>query len=341
MVRFSNTNIALDYYPFGMLMPGRSYSSTAYKYGFNGKEKDDEVKASGNSLDFGARLYDSRLGRWLSLDPLQAKYPMLTPYSFVANCPLIIIDREGKENVIYLVLADNSVTPKQAQEIAAQATANFRMIGLKTEVVYLDKKMNGETYAQLDKTDGVAVIGQRDNVVNMVHSFKPSFSNELEDQLFGYDNNPEQSENTGNVIAIESTKTVKFAKDAKNTSFIEAAALLINHGRGHNAGLNHQGEQPKINPNPFIKRNDYFFQEQVITPFEPNIMSEGKEMVYLNKGKGLKLFLNIPNNNSNKVGELSNVRAIMERFGNSDPVAKLVNKKNTNPKFGQVMERDK
>jgi len=54
-----------EYYPFGMEMPGRIASSEDYRYGFNGKEKDDEVKGSGNSLDFGARMYDSRLGRWI------------------------------------------------------------------------------------------------------------------------------------------------------------------------------------------------------------------------------------------------------------------------------------
>ncbi|WMJ74875.1 hypothetical protein RCC89_17155 [Cytophagaceae bacterium ABcell3] len=37
-----------DYYPFGMMMPGRNYSSQDYRYGFNGMEKDDEVKGSGN-----------------------------------------------------------------------------------------------------------------------------------------------------------------------------------------------------------------------------------------------------------------------------------------------------
>ena len=34
-----------------------------YPSGFNGKENDDEIKGVGNSLDFGARMYDSRLGR--------------------------------------------------------------------------------------------------------------------------------------------------------------------------------------------------------------------------------------------------------------------------------------
>ena len=54
------------------------------------------MKGLGNSLDFGARMYDSRLGRWLSLDPLQAKYPGLTPYGFVANSPLMFIDPDGR-----------------------------------------------------------------------------------------------------------------------------------------------------------------------------------------------------------------------------------------------------
>lgn len=50
-----------DYYPFGMIQPGRSYNSPDYRYGFNGMEKDDEVKGSGNSYDFGARMYSSTL----------------------------------------------------------------------------------------------------------------------------------------------------------------------------------------------------------------------------------------------------------------------------------------
>jgi RHS repeat-associated protein len=69
-------------------------------FSFNGKEKDDEVKGDGNSLDFGARIYDSRLGRWLSLDPLQAKYPMFSPYHFVANNPIVFIDPDGKVIVV-------------------------------------------------------------------------------------------------------------------------------------------------------------------------------------------------------------------------------------------------
>jgi RHS repeat-associated protein len=64
---------------------------------FNGKEKDDEWNGTtGGALDFGARIYDSRIGRWLACDPLAAKYPCLSPYQFVANMPLIAIDPDGK-----------------------------------------------------------------------------------------------------------------------------------------------------------------------------------------------------------------------------------------------------
>ncbi len=97
----ANLSTAQDYYPFGMLMPGRNNEAGGYRFAFNGKEKDDEVKGVGNSLDFGARIYDSRLGRWLSVDPLQMKYPSLSPYNFVSNNPLLLIDKDGREIFIY------------------------------------------------------------------------------------------------------------------------------------------------------------------------------------------------------------------------------------------------
>jgi RHS repeat-associated protein len=67
-----------------------------YRFGFNGKEKDNEIKGTGNSLDFGARIYDSRLGKFLSLDPLMAKFPNKSPYDFAGNSPIANIDKEGK-----------------------------------------------------------------------------------------------------------------------------------------------------------------------------------------------------------------------------------------------------
>ena len=88
---------ASDYYPGGMTMPGRSYSSgSGYQYGFNGKRKDNEIYGEGNAYDFGARIQDPRLMRWLSVDPLQADYSGLSPYCYVMNSPLSAVDPDGK-----------------------------------------------------------------------------------------------------------------------------------------------------------------------------------------------------------------------------------------------------
>ncbi|MBW8686985.1 RHS repeat-associated core domain-containing protein [Chitinophaga rhizophila] len=60
---------AVEYYPFGMQMPGRAYESGGYRYGFNGKENDNEVKREENQQDYGLRIYDPRIGKFLSVDP--------------------------------------------------------------------------------------------------------------------------------------------------------------------------------------------------------------------------------------------------------------------------------
>ena len=90
---------AQDYYPFGMLsrvsLPN---SGKSYKFGFNGKMNDDEVKGGlGNQQDYGMRISDPRIGRFLSVDPITSQYPELTPYQFASNTPIRAIDLDGLE----------------------------------------------------------------------------------------------------------------------------------------------------------------------------------------------------------------------------------------------------
>jgi RHS repeat-associated protein len=93
---------AQDYYPFGSQMPGRKYSNgSKFRYGFNGKENDNEVKGEGNQLDYGMRIYDPRLGKFLSVDPLTKSYPHYTPYSFAGNKPIWCVDLDGAEEWYY------------------------------------------------------------------------------------------------------------------------------------------------------------------------------------------------------------------------------------------------
>lgn len=83
-----------DYYPFGMIMNGRSNNTgTEVNYKYTSKERDLET-----GLDyFGARYYDSKIGRWLSVDPLVYKRPGLSPYQYAQNNPLNRVDPDGRE----------------------------------------------------------------------------------------------------------------------------------------------------------------------------------------------------------------------------------------------------
>ncbi len=86
---------AQDYYSFGGIL--RSYITGALndeRYKFTGKERDTET-----SYDyFGARYYDSNLGRFLIIDPHSDSYPNLSPYVYCGNNPLCYIDPTGMDS---------------------------------------------------------------------------------------------------------------------------------------------------------------------------------------------------------------------------------------------------
>ena len=92
-----------DYYPFGLEMASRTYRDSLYRYGFNGKEKDQQGEFGLNHYDYGFRIYNPSLGRFLSVDPLARTYPMLTPYQFASNGPIEAIDLDGLERYHYWV----------------------------------------------------------------------------------------------------------------------------------------------------------------------------------------------------------------------------------------------
>jgi|GEM_PF-4682506 len=102
---FSNHYIAkkggcFHYTTFGSVMNQRTYTAPSkdYKYGFNGKEKDNEgMGGGGSTYDYGFRIYNPSLGRFLSVDPLTSTYPHYTPYQFSGNKPIWAVDIDGLE----------------------------------------------------------------------------------------------------------------------------------------------------------------------------------------------------------------------------------------------------
>lgn len=143
VVDYYNADIAstMDYYSFGMQMPGRLVNSAAYRYGFNGKENDNEVKGTGNQQDYGMRIYDPRLGRFLSVDPLTKSYPHYTPYSFAGNKPISFTDRDGEEESLASQmnrLDDALLSNKISKEEYQQRVHNLGVGGIVSAAVAAD-----------------------------------------------------------------------------------------------------------------------------------------------------------------------------------------------------------
>ncbi|WP_276878190.1 RHS repeat-associated core domain-containing protein, partial [Chryseobacterium joostei] len=91
---------ANDYYPFGMnhLKTGNAfYGQGSYKnYKYNGKELQET-----GMYDYEARFYMPDLGRWGVVDPLAEKYSSMSTFAYVANNPIIFVDPDGKDIIIY------------------------------------------------------------------------------------------------------------------------------------------------------------------------------------------------------------------------------------------------
>lgn len=98
-------------------MPGRKYNGGDYRYGFNGQEKDDEIKGEGNSQNYKYRMYDPRIARFFAVDPLAPKYPQWTPYQFAGLTPIWARELEGLEPA-YTTNADGSSLSNGTCDIA-------------------------------------------------------------------------------------------------------------------------------------------------------------------------------------------------------------------------------
>jgi RHS repeat-associated protein len=101
------TTTAQEYFAFGFAIPSRNYNlHQPYRYGFNGKENDNQVKLDfdshgipGAQQDYGERIYDPRVGRFLSTDPMKSSFSWNSPYAYAENDPISSIDLDGLEKV--------------------------------------------------------------------------------------------------------------------------------------------------------------------------------------------------------------------------------------------------
>lgn len=149
---------AMDYYAFGGTFSSYVVGSTVDKYKFTGKERDTET-----GLDyFGARYFDSKVGHWMSVDPLAEKCPGLSPYNYCLNNPLKLSDPDGNEPI------DKSDKPKlsneQKQKLAkaeAQFTVDlFKSVGKSAGEIFAENVAPTHlTASEFGQGAGLALTG--------------------------------------------------------------------------------------------------------------------------------------------------------------------------------------
>ena len=221
------------------------------RYGFNGQEKDDEIKGSGNSYDFGSRIYDPRLGKWLSLDPMQSKFPSLSPYHAFGNSPIWMVDPDGKENTIYIYVSETAKKSPALQKVDNEVLATI----VRNNIVRVSGKdninvvivTNPVTPAELDGSDAFVYIagGTASEAEAEINSFDNQFTGEGGSPVFfggndAFDNAGtsgfgDRSTTNGdkNLIGINIQNVVD-GYVGNNVSTEGALGFLITHGLGHN-----------------------------------------------------------------------------------------------------------
>ena len=128
--------------PFGSSLPNRAWSdvSRGYRYGFNGKEKDAEGMGGGSATyDYGFRIYNPNLGKFLSVDPLTGSYPWYTTYQFAGNKVIIAIDVDGLEEYIVIdYIANNNETYSKLKLV--NANLPFKVSYYSTTIPFVDNE---------------------------------------------------------------------------------------------------------------------------------------------------------------------------------------------------------
>ncbi len=151
-------NAFTDYYPFGMPMPGRNIIGD-YRYSFQGQEKDAET----NKEAFQLRLWDNRIGRWLTTDPFGE---FSSPYLGMGN------------NLISLTDPDGGMTQDCCDDWKTDTYNELDGV----EIFGVNKSKGHKGLVGLDFTISAPVLGQRTMAQSMAKAYF-DVTGELEDGL--------------------------------------------------------------------------------------------------------------------------------------------------------------
>jgi RHS repeat-associated protein len=244
-----------NYYPFGMQQVGRTYTGTAYRYGFNGKELDQE---NNGDYDYGFRIYDPRLARFLSVDPLSPKYAMLTPYQFASNTPIQAIDLDGLEaryvkstnadgSTLIEITVDVKIINNTGTHISDEGMENYAK-AIKKQIEKSYSKEDKETKTTYKTTVKPVVVPsadpEKDFYIEMVDVVKQKVIDKKTNEVI------EVPTNYSGLTDGENTEKNRFQVRVNLKTTMYKIARTAAHEIGHGAGLTHpSGDDREGDPN--------------------------------------------------------------------------------------------
>jgi RHS repeat-associated protein len=276
-----------------MLVPNRHGSSTAYRYGFNGMEKDDELKGEGNSYDFGARLYEPRVGRWFSTDVLESKYPYLSSYSYASNNPILNVDFDGNDWG-YSTFKKDGKTYVKIIFIGAVLNTSGKDINMK-KLIANQKKEFEKVFGQGNVVTAFHVreIKSKDDLKFNEHLIEIANPKKHKGLIkASKDNAKEVGDGFVGGYAKMGGKYVAISSDAVNPDGSLLDKKTIVHEIGHSGGLEHPFEfQKKESENRFVNGDKFSFEAQKFENIDYNLDLESNFMNYTSEAVNNK-----PNN---------------------------------------------
>ena len=176
----------VEYVPFGEVFIEERNNTWNTPYLFNAKELDEET----GLYYYGARYYDPKTSIWLSVDPMQEKYPNISTYLYCANNPVNRIDPDGRD--------DYKLNRNGEIEFVRQTKAETHTIYAVNNKGKIDKKNSYEVGKYvLDTKETVSGVKAQDsggNVFTVTLDIYTSIGDEKSTGLFEF-----VSKNSGNV----------------------------------------------------------------------------------------------------------------------------------------------